>query len=144
MPDIDIVDASWIDAQPATVGVAVADATRWREWWPDLDLDVDELRGAKGVRWFVRSVRDASVRAGSPSGDALHGSMEIWLQPADGGTVAHYFLRLDGSADLLRPRERARLVERYRFRAKKVMWGLADELDPGRLARISGPPDAIP
>jgi hypothetical protein len=106
-------------------------------WWPDFELTVDEARGPEGMRWFVPSAGNST----------LAGSMEIWLEPARAGTVAHYLLRLDRVIGRrLRRRERDRLTDRYRRRAKQVMWAVADELDPGRLERVahlpgrSGPP----
>jgi hypothetical protein len=134
MPEVDVVDSTWIDVGPGSIAALIADSANWQRWWPDLDLLVDERRGRKGMRWFVRSAR----------GGALSGSMEVWLQPVDDGTVAHFFLRLDGTRRPLRPRERARVAHGYRVRTKQVFWGLADRLDPGRLARVAGPPDTIP
>ena len=137
MPELDVVDDTWIDAAPAAVAKTVADGSRWRAWWPDFELTVDEARDAKGMRWFVRSARNGT----------LAGSMEVWLEPVGTGTVAHYFLRLDATGSArLRRRERDRLIARYRRRAKQVMWAVGDELDPGRLERLAqlptkaGPP----
>lgn len=128
-PHVDVIDSSWIGVPPATVAPLVADATRWRGWWPGVDLRASEYRGAKGVRWLVRSAE----------GGRLAGSMEIWLEPVADGTVAHYFLRLDATGEPLSPRECEDLVHRYRIRAKQVMWSLSDIVDPGRLARVSAP-----
>jgi hypothetical protein len=134
MPEVDVVDDTWIGARPSAVAPIVADAANWKRWWPDLDLGVVELRGTKGVRWMVRS----GCRG------AVAGSMEVWLQGIDDGTVAHYFLRLDGTRGGLSRRERARLEHDFRVRVKQIFWGLADRLDPGRLARLAGPPTRIP
>ena len=134
MPEVDVVDSTWIDVGPATLAAEIAEPASWPRWWPDLVLQVDEWRGSKGMRWFVRSARNGLAT----------GSMEVWLQPVDDGTVAHYFLRLDGTGAPLGRRERERLVHEYRVRAKQVFWGLSDRLDPGRLARVGGPPDTIP
>jgi hypothetical protein len=127
MAQIELVDDTWIDVSPATVAGVVSDPLRWRSWWPDLVLAVDELRGPQGVRWLVPSTRNGT----------LAGSMEIWLEPVGTGTLAHYFLRLDRVGPTMRRRERDRLMARYRVRAKQVLWSVADELDPGRLARIA-------
>jgi hypothetical protein len=134
MPEIDVVDSTWIDVLPASLATIVADPTNWRRWWPDLELQVDEWRGPKGVRWFVRSGRNGTV----------NGSMEIWLQAVGDGTILHYFLRLDGAQRPLTRRERARLERSYRRGIKRVMWGVADRVDPGRLARVAGLRTSVP
>lgn len=128
------MDATWIGCRPAAVARIVGDAANWRRWWPDLDLRVDERRGVKGVRWSVPAGRNGRFA----------GSMEIWLQAVDGGTVAHFFLRLDGARRPLTPRERGRLAHEHRVRIKQILWAVADRVDPGRLARLAGPPTRIP
>jgi hypothetical protein len=133
VPEVDVVDATWIDVPPASLAPFIAAPANWRKWWPDLNLRVDEWRAAKGVRWLVPSGRRGRVI----------GSMEIWLQAVDNGTVAHYFLRLDGTPQPLRPRERLRLERSYRIATKRGLWALADEFDPGRLARVSAPPSTL-
>jgi hypothetical protein len=134
MPEIDVVDSTWIDVRPASLAPIVADPTNWRRWWPDLELQVDQWRGPKGVRWFVRSGRNGTVT----------GSMEIWLEPVGDGTVVHYFLRLDGTDRSFGPRERERIAHSYRVANKRIFWAVADRLDPGRLARVAGPRTSVP
>lgn len=134
MPEVDVLDATWFGVRPAVLAPAVADQANWRAWWPELDLAVDQLRGVKGVRWLIRTGRGGTVA----------GSMEIWLEPVDDGTVAHYFLRLDGTPDPVRPRDRRRLEHEYRTRMKRAFWVLADRVDPGRIARVAGPPTRVP
>jgi hypothetical protein len=129
VPAIDVVDSTWICARPAVVAGIVAEPANWRRWWPELDLDADEVRGEKGVRWTVR-----------PTASGESGSMEIWLEPAFDGVVLHYFLRLDPTDG--RPMARHRQTRRTHFhrrRAKVTFWALADQLDPGRTARIGTP-----
>jgi hypothetical protein len=134
MPEIDVVDSTWIDVLPASLAPIVADPANWRRWWPDLELQVDELRGAKGARWSVPSGRNGTVT----------GSMEIWLQAVGDGTVVHFFLRLDGAHGRVSPRERDRIAHTYRVGVKRVLWGIADRLDPGRLARVASPRTSVP
>ena len=122
-----MVDATWLGVPPSILAAAVADPHNWRRWWPELTLVVDQLRGPKGVRWFVRSGRDGTVT----------GSMEIWLQAVLEGTVAHFFLRLDGAAQPLPRRAWLALEHEYRTRVKSAFWSLSDRLDPGRLARLA-------
>ena len=125
-PQIDIVDSTWIDASPRAVAGLVADPANWRRWWPRLRLVVTQLRGPKGVRWAVPS----------GEGGAVTGSMEIWLEAVGDGVVAHYFLRLDGTAVPLPPRRARALTHRYRVEAKQLFWGISDDLDPDRLGRL--------
>jgi len=116
MPQVDVVDETWIGADPGRVAAQVADPANWRRWWPDLELTVDELRGAEGVRWSLPG-----------------GSMEVWLQPDLDGVRLHYFLRLD-PPDSRRPAPRRtdREVLAYRRHAKQVFWTLKDELEAAR------------
>jgi hypothetical protein len=130
VPDIDVLDSTWICARPAEVATIVAEPSNWRRWWPRLDLAVDEWRGDKGVRWLVR-----------PSeGGRLAGSMEVWLEQVFDGVVVHFFLRLDRTDGRPVRRRRARRLEhRYRTEVKELFWSIGDQLDPGRLARVSRP-----
>ena len=66
MPEVDVVDATWFGVPPATLATAVADPDNWRHWWPELNLAVDQLRGPKGVRWFVRDGRDGTRPGDTP------------------------------------------------------------------------------
>jgi hypothetical protein len=130
MPEVDVVDSTWICARPSAVAAVVAEPSNWRRWWPELALEVDEWRGNKGVRWSVRAPKERAA-----------GTMEVWLEPARDGVVAHYFLRLDAvGARRMGRRRSARCADAHRRRVKQVFWALADELDPGRLARLA-PPD---
>lgn len=125
MPDLDIIDSTWICAPVGVVAAQVAQPANWRRWWPTLELAVVEWRGDKGVRWEVR-----------PGRGATGGTMEIWLEPAFDGVVVHHFLRLDAVAGRpLRRRPRERLIHAHRARTKRAFWALGDQLDPGRLAR---------
>lgn len=130
MPDIDVLDSTWICARPAEVAAIVAEPSNWRRWWPRLDVAVDEWRGDKGVRWLVRPSEDGT----------LVGSMEVWLEQAFDGVVVHFFLRLDRAGGRSLSRRRVRRIEhRYRIEVKALFWSIGDQLDPGRLARVSRP-----
>lgn len=130
MPDVDVLDSTWICAAPAAVAAVVADSRNWRRWWPRLHLEVDERRGDQGMRWWVRPSENHS----------LEGSMEVWLEPAADGVVAHYFLRLDAVAGRSVSARRARgVARRYGTGAKAVFWAIGDRLDPGRLDRVAAP-----
>jgi hypothetical protein len=128
VPEIDVMDTTWIAARPAVVAAAVAEPSSWRRWWPTLQLEVKELRGHKGVRWNVRSGRRARMT----------GTMELYLHPADDGVQVYYFLRLDGRTRPIPVRRRARLAHAHRVRTKRAMWTLANRLDPSRIERVRG------
>ena len=129
MPDIDVVDSTWICAPPATVAAIVAEPSNWRRWWPDLGLDVQEWRGDKGVRWIVTSAPDRTA-----------GTMEIWLEPSCDGVVLHYFLRLDAAGRRrLSPRKSRRIVDARRKGTKQLFWALSDQFEPSRTRRLSAP-----
>jgi hypothetical protein len=131
VPTIDVVDSTWFAARPTAVAAILAEPANWRRWWPSLELAVDEWRGDKGMRWIVRAA------TGRPTG--LAGSAEVWLEPMHEGVVAHFFLRLDPTEGAVLPWRRAeRITREYRVRTKEVFWSLADQLDPGRLARLTG------
>jgi hypothetical protein len=131
VPTIDVVDSTWFAARPTAVAAIVAEPANWRRWWPTLDLVVDELRGEKGVRWIVRS---AGGRAAG-----MKGTAEVWLERMHEGVVAHFFLRLDpASGGVVPPARAERIAREFRIRTKQVFWALADQLDPGRLDRLTG------
>ena len=76
-----IADDTFVAAGPQRVARAVADPGRWREWWPDLVLEVSRDRGVKGCQWLVTG--------------AATGTAEIWLEPWHDGTVLHLIQRLE-------------------------------------------------
>ncbi|MGZ4625963.1 MAG: polyketide cyclase / dehydrase and lipid transport [Kineosporiaceae bacterium] len=114
MPDLDIVDDTFIVADPAEVAAVVAEPASWRRWWPDLEPVVTRDRGVKGVQWAV--------------GGAAVGSMEIWLEPYGDGVILHYYLR----ADLVGPGRPGRERERRRVTWKRQVHALKDRLEAGR------------
>lgn len=127
MPLIDVMDSTWVRARPQAVGAVVADASLWTRWWPGLALAPVEFRGDKGVRWDVSSVQDFP---------GLTGTAELYLQAQGDGVVAHFFLRLDeADGTVVTPHDIERLRTRYRRYSKRALWGLGDQLDPGRLDR---------
>ena len=81
MNSIQVADETFVYADPADVGRAVADPASWRRWWPDLRLSVVEDRGPAGQRWTVTG--------------ALTGTMEIWLEPLFDGVILHYFVHAE-------------------------------------------------
>jgi hypothetical protein len=119
VPQLDMIDETFVVAEPATVAAAVHDPQRWRRWWPELELAVFADRGVQGVRWNVTG--------------ALAGSMEIWLEPFGDGVILHYYLRANPAGAPHRSARRAVAEGHRRQRAtKRIFWALKDELEGGR------------
>ena len=114
-PTIHLADDSWIDAPPDVVAAAVADQSRWPEWWPSLELMIARDRGIKGIQWQVVG--------------PYRGSVEIWLEPMTGGVVLHHFLRLDPAGSSMSRRAVRAATRRFAWHAKGVFWTLKDELE---------------
>jgi hypothetical protein len=115
VPELDVVDETFVVADPAAVAAVVRDPARWPGWWPDLTLSVFQDRGDAGVRWNVRG--------------ALTGSMEVWLEPFSDGVVVHHYVRCDPAGGGPVPLRERRRRERH---AKAVFWALKDELEGDR------------
>ncbi|WP_018685739.1 hypothetical protein [Actinokineospora enzanensis] len=126
MPQIDVVDETFVVVAPAAAAAVFADPGRWRRFWPDLDLEVYADRGDQGLRWTVRG--------------ALVGTMEVWLEPVLDGTLVHYFLRADTPGPRS-PRGLNRERVRRQLAAKELALGLKTVLEGGR-APGTAPGDA--
>jgi hypothetical protein len=141
-PLIDVVDESFVYADPEQVAERLREPTRLRRWWPDLDLAVFQDRGEAGMRWTVTG--------------SLVGTSEIWLEPADEGVLVHYYLRADPTRPGSRtepvtgaPRRLTRLGQRlatgHAKAFKQSVWALKDELEgdraPGAAVRSSARAD---
>lgn len=133
MPLVDLVDETFVVADPLEVAAAAHDPGRWRRWWPDLELTVFMDRGVAGLRWSVTG--------------ALVGSSELWLEPFGDGVVVHYYLRADpvGRADGS-PRLADRVRRRHALAWKRSVNALKDELEgdrhPGDPRLVKPPPGA--
>ncbi|MBJ8343240.1 polyketide cyclase / dehydrase and lipid transport [Antrihabitans sp. YC2-6] len=117
MSTIQVADQTFVAAQPVRVGAAVAAPNRWRQWWPDLSLEVREDRAEQGIRWAVSG--------------ALTGTMEVWLEPALDGVILHYFLHAEptGAFDSRKVLELNRI---RRVAGKKMSFEIKGELEAGR------------
>lgn len=118
-----MADDTFVAAAPELANRLVGNRADWRRWWPDLQLDVVEDRGAVGVRWQVAG--------------PIVGTMEIWCEAMLDGFVLHYFLHGEPTVDLpADPRAAAEaLAELNRVRrvAGKVMaFEIKDRLEGGR------------
>lgn len=126
MNSIQIADETYIAADGALVGAAIADESKWRRWWPDLRLTVTEDRVEKGIRWTVAG--------------ALTGTMEIWLEPSMDGVVLHYFLHAEPtgvSGSDLAKLNLAKLTHRRRVAGKKMAFEVKTTLEAARPVGVS-------
>ena len=129
MPRIDLIDETYLAADPAEVADRIHNPALWRSWWPRLELAVFMDRGLAGLRWTVTG--------------ELVGTSEVWLEPMADGVLLHYFLRAeptrpgsDTEALSGRPRRVARVSKRaalsYSTSVKRSVWALKDNLETGR------------
>ncbi len=129
MNSIQIADETFVAADPAVVGAAVADQASWLRWWPDLRLTVVEDRGEAGQRWTVTG--------------ALTGTMEVWLEKVrDGpdGVVLHYFLHAEPAAAAAWELAKMNLVKmnhRRRVAGKNMAFEVKRNLESDRPVGVS-------
>jgi hypothetical protein len=129
MNSIQIADETFVAADGARVGAAVADRSSWRRWWPDLRLQVVEDRAEKGIRWTVTG--------------ALTGTMEVWLEPMmEGldGVVLHYFLHAEPTglpAWELAKLNLAKMTHRRRVAGKIMAFEVKTTLERSRPVGVS-------
>jgi len=126
VPDLDLVDETFIAVPPKVVATVFAEPAAWRRFWPDLVLELYADRGDEGMRWTVRG--------------AAVGTMEVWLEPMLDGTVLHYFLRVD-LPNASKPRALRRERTRRQLAAKALSLGLKAQLENGR---APGLPPEVP
>jgi hypothetical protein len=123
---IQVADQTFVAADAAEVGSAVADPASWRRWWPDLRLNVVEERGALGIRWTVTG--------------ALTGTMEVWLEPVLDGVVLNYFLHAEptgAAAWQLAGMNLAAMNHRRRVAGKKMAFEVKTTLERSRPVGVS-------
>ncbi|MGN6243472.1 MAG: polyketide cyclase / dehydrase and lipid transport [Motilibacteraceae bacterium] len=118
MPLLDLVDETFVVADPQAVAEAVADPSRWPVWFPDLTLAVTRDRGVKGIQWAVTG--------------PWTGSAEVWLEPMGDGVLLHLYLRLDPAGGAPGPRRVDAERRRRAVAWKKHAWALKDALEAGR------------
>jgi uncharacterized protein YndB with AHSA1/START domain len=126
MNSIQVADETFVAADPAEVGRAIADPASLRRWWPDLRLTVVEDRGAAGHRWTVAG--------------ALTGTMEIWLEPMLDGVNLHYFLHAEPSgvaAWQLAKMNLAKMNHRRRVSGKDMAFEVKRTLEASRPVGVS-------
>lgn len=81
MPMVDVIDETFVVAEPADVAAALKDPELWRRMFPGLELTVFMDRADAGVRCSVTG--------------RLVGSNEFWVEPWGDGAIVHYYLRAD-------------------------------------------------
>ena len=130
MAGVDLVDETYVVVERGRLAAVIADPSRWRQWWPSLDLTVFMDRGLDGIRWSITG--------------ELIGSAEIWLEVYGDGVLVHYYLRgeptVPGSATAARSlpdsargrRELDRLRRHHAIAWKRVVWSLKDEMEGDR------------
>lgn len=129
MAMVDLIDETFVVAEPARVADALHDPALWRRLWPGLELVVFQDRGEQGLRFTVTG--------------ELVGTTEFWVEPAADGAVVHYFCRCDvtrrGSATEVvsgPPQRLARTARRAMHRhataTKAGLNRLKDDLEAGR------------
>lgn len=128
MSSIQVADQTFIAAPGAAVGEVLSDRSRWRGWWPDLQLQVREDRGDKGIRWTITG--------------ALDGTMEAWLEPMLDGVILHYFLHAEprGGIDGMSGRDLLAANRVRRVAGKKMSFEIKARLEAGRKAGVAPVP----
>ncbi|MFC7447019.1 polyketide cyclase / dehydrase and lipid transport [Rhodococcus daqingensis] len=123
MSSIQVSDQTFIAAPPELVAESLGVASKWRRWWPDLQITVREDRAEKGIRWTVAG--------------PLTGTMEVWLEPELDGTIVHYFLHAEptgvGPAELAKL-DLGALIRARRVAGKVMSFETKRELEAGRAA----------
>jgi hypothetical protein len=123
---VQVADETFVAADPARVGAAVADPASWGRWWPDLRLQVMEDRADKGIRWAVTG--------------RLAGTMEVWLEPSLDGVVLHYFLHAEPAgvaAWQLARMNLSRMTHRRRVAGKRMAFEVKTALERSRPVGVS-------
>ncbi len=126
MYSIQVADETFVCADPAAVGRAIADPACWRRWWPDLRLTVVEDRGPAGHRWTVTG--------------ALTGTMEIWLERSFDGVILHYFLHAEPSGAAAWEVARMNLAKSNHHRrvaGKRMAFEVKQKLEASRQVGVS-------
>jgi hypothetical protein len=119
MPQVDLIDETFVAAAPPLVAAACGDPALWRRLWPDLAAEVFADRGTEGLRFTVTG--------------PWVGTAELWLEPSGDGVIVHHYLRLDRAGGAPCPPGRAlREAGRRARHAKRVLWVEKDRIEAGR------------
>lgn len=121
MPQVDLIDDSFVVADRARTARALRDPAIWERCWPGLRLTRYHDRGEEGVRWYV-------------AGD-LVGTAEVWLESYRDGTLVHVFLRAEPASGATS----RRTSRPYAVALKRELFAVKDELERGREVGRPGP-----
>jgi len=114
MPEVDVVQETFVAAAPELVAAALADPAVPAEVWPGLTVTVTQRRGREGQRYAVDG--------------AWRGTAELWLEAYADGVVVHAFLRVDPVRGTGSARARARLERTMR----RAVMRYKDRIEAGR------------
>jgi hypothetical protein len=123
-PAVDVMDESFVVAEPSDLARRFRDPALWLQWWPRLRMVATEDRGDEGVRWAVEG--------------ELAGTAEIWLQPWGDGVRVHWMLRADladergGRIRRRRRRNPRRVTSSYVTDYKTRIHALKDTIEQDR------------
>ncbi|WP_067565069.1 polyketide cyclase / dehydrase and lipid transport [Nocardia acidivorans] len=124
MSSIQVADQTFVAASGVAVGEMLADRGRWRQWWPDLQLQVREDRADKGIRWTVTG--------------AATGTMEVWLEPMLDGVILHYFMHAEPQGvEGMSARDLLAVNRTRRVAGKKMSFEVKARLEAGRKAGVA-------
>jgi hypothetical protein len=107
---VDVLDDTFIAADPALVRRQLDDEAWCAAVWPHLSRHVQRDRGPKGIRWTV-------------AGQVV-GEMEVWIEPWWEGALVHHYLR--GTSGPGAPRD---VALRHTLRWKRAVHALKDSLE---------------
>ncbi len=120
MPQIDVIEETFVAADPAAVRGRLRRPDVPAELWPDLAATITVERGPQGRHFAVTG--------------PLAGTAELWLEAVGDGVLIHAYLRADPPGGGWSARRVRRSLRRRQRHMKAVMWRLKDELEAGRAA----------
>ena len=107
---VDIIDETYIRADPALIRAHFDDGARLDRIWPHLQRELVRDRGAKGLRWSVDG--------------AVVGEMEVWIEPFWDGAIVHHYVRGTKA-----PGAPSDVAARHQLRWKRAVHALKDVLE---------------
>ena len=111
MASIDVADETYVAVPARTLAPVLTARSTLGEWFPGLRFEVFMDRASKGTRWSVTG--------------EMEGSVEVWLEPAEAGTVVHWFMRGE-------PTGQRDLASSYVDTLNARMFGFKDAAENGR------------